>query len=241
MFHPRTVRFINPFLRALGAANAFQAAEPILGRYRRGRRALGAARTLLALGALLLAERELRGEDVPGANDNASGVAVAAQLAIERVAEPLEHTRLVFLATGCEESGLLGSQAFLRARDTRGWLFVNLDNVGGDATLRYVTREGVGIRWDADPLLVALAGRIAEERPELGLEPSDGPIGLTYDASPVLARGGRAITFVAGDRGAIPNYHWPTDTTSNVEPRALARALEVGRGMLAGIDRGEAG
>ena len=133
------------------------------------------------------------------------------------------------------------SHAFLRSHDTGGWLFVNFDNVGGDATLRYVTREGVGIRWDADPLLVALAGRIAHDRPELGLRPSDGPIGLTYDASPVLARGGRGITFVAGDGGVIPDYHWPTDTTENVDPGALTRALEVGREMLTRIDRGEAG
>jgi Peptidase family M28 len=241
LFHPRTVRFLNPFLRVLGAANLAQAAEPVLGGHRTGRRALGAARALLALGAALLLERELRGEDVPGANDNASGVAVAAQLTLECAIDPLEHTRLVFLATGCEESGLLGSQAFLRSRDTSGWLFVNFDNVGGDATLRYVTREGVSVRWDADPLLVALAGRIAEDRPELGLQPSDGPIGLTYDVSPVLARGGRGITFVAGDGGVIPNYHWPTDTTSNVDPRALTRALETGREMLARIDRGLAG
>ncbi len=241
LFHPRTVRFLNPFLRFLGAADAAQAAEPLLGGSRMGRRALVAARAFLALGAGLLVERELRGEDVPGANDNASGVAVAAQLALERADDPLKHTRLVFLATGCEESGLLGSQAFLRSRDTSSWLFVNFDSVGGDATLRYVTREGVGTRWDADPLLVALAGRIAEQRPELGLEPSDAPIGLTYDASPVLARGGRAITFVAGDGGVIPNYHWPTDTTDNVDPDALRRALEAGREMVARIDRGEAG
>jgi len=241
LFHPRTVRFLNPFLRFLGAANAAQAAEPLVGGSRRGRQALGVARALLAVGAGLLVERELRGEDVPGANDNASGVAVAAQLALEIAADPLEHTRVVFLATGCEESGLLGSQAFLRSRNTTRWLFVNFDNVGGDATLRFVTREGVGTRWDADPLLVALAGRIGAQRPELGLEPSDAPIGLTYDASPVLARGGRAITFVAGDGGVIPNYHWPTDTTDNVDPAALARALEVGREMIARIDRGEAG
>jgi hypothetical protein len=241
LFHPRTVQFLNPFLRVSGAAGAAQATEPLAARHPMGRRMLGAARALLAVAAGLMLERELRGEDVPGANDNASGVAVAANLALEGAADPLEHTRLVFLATGCEESGLLGSQAFLRARDTRGWLFVNFDNVGGDATLRYVTREGVNVHWGADPLLLAAAGRIAEERPELGLQPSDGPIGLTYDVSPVLARGGRGITFVAGDGGVIPNYHWPTDTTENVDPRALTRALEVGREMLARIDRGEAG
>jgi Peptidase family M28 len=240
IFHPRLVRFLNPALRALSAACLAQAAEPLLGGSRPGRRALAATRAALALAAALLIERELRGQDVPGANDNASGVAVVARLGLEHVAKPLRHTRLVLLMTGCEEAGLLGSQAFLRSRDTAGWQFVNFDNVGGRSTLRYVQREGVGIRWDADSGLIGVAERIRSERPELGLAPSDGPIGLTYDVSAVLARGGRGITFVAGDNGVIPNYHWPTDTTENVDPDSLDRAIEVGREMLAGIDRGEA-
>jgi hypothetical protein len=240
MFHPRVVRFLNPALRAFSAACLTQALEPLFGGSRPGRRALAAARAAPLLAAALLLERELRGQDVPGANDNASGVAVVARLGLEHVAKPLKDTRLVVLMTGCEESGLLGSQAFLRSHDTAGWQFVNFDNVGGRSTLRYVQREGVGIRWDADPGLIGLAERIRSERPELGLVPSEGPIGLTYDVSGVLARGGRGITFVAGDNGVIPNYHWPTDTTENVDPDSLDRAIEVGREMLAAIDRGEA-
>jgi peptidase M28-like protein len=240
MFHPRAVHLLNPALQALSATCLAQATEPVLGGSRSGRRILGSVRTALALGGALLLERELRGEDVPGANDNASGVAVVARLGLEHVMKPLGHTRLVLLMTGCEESGLLGSQAFLRSHDTADWLFVNFDNIGGRATLRYVKREGVGRKWDADPALAGLAARIAAARPELGLAPSDAPIGLTYDVSPVLARGGRGITFVAGDNGVIPNYHWPTDTTENVDPDSLDRAIEVGREMLAAIDRGEA-
>ena len=95
-------------------------------------------------------------------------------------------------------------------------------------------------RWPSDPGLLGLAQRLRRARPELGLEPAEEAIGLTYDATPVLARGGRALTLVAGDRGRIPNYHRPTDTVENLDPRALARALEVGREMIAAVDRGEA-
>ena len=79
-------------------------------------------------------ERELRGVDVPGANDNASGCAVVA-LAGRRGSPPtpLASTRVVVLITGCEEAGTLGAQAFLDAHDTAGWLFLNFDNVGGPA------------------------------------------------------------------------------------------------------------
>jgi len=86
----------------------------------------------------------------------------------------------------------------------------------------------------------ALADGIATERPELGLAPADGPIGLTYDATAVLARGGRALTFVTGDGRRIPNYHQPTDTVANLDARILARAVAVGREMIALIDRGRA-
>jgi hypothetical protein len=240
MFHPAVSRHVNSFFGALGAACAVQAAEPILGLTRAGRGPVTLARTVLLAGLVLLVEREIRGEDAPGANDNASGAAVAAELALECAAEPLESTRVVLLMTGCEESGLMGSRAFLRARDTTGWLFVNFDSVGGPATLRYALREGVqGMLLDADEGLIQLADRIAADRPDLGMKPAEKPIGLTYDTTPILADGGRGITFIAGN-GTIPNYHWPTDTPENIDPETLRRAFEAGREMVAAIDRGEA-
>jgi hypothetical protein len=141
--------------------------------------------------------------------------------------------------TGCEEAGVLGAQAFLRTHDTSGWLFLNFDSVGGPATLRYIRREGVIGKWDADPGLIEVARRLAERRPDLGLEHTDTPAGLTYDVSPVLARGGRALSFSAQD-ATIPNLHWPTDVTENIDPDVISRALETGREMIAAIDRGEA-
>jgi Peptidase family M28 len=240
LFHPNLVQYLNRGLQVLSAACVAQAAEPVLARSRLGRKVLAASRCVLAAGGALLIERELRGEDVPGGNDNASGVGVVAQLSLELLASPPKHTRVVVLMTGCEESLVLGSQAFLRSHDTSGWLFLNFDNIGGDASLRYLRQEGVARLWDADAGLLELAARISADDPALGLQPSEGPIGLTYDATPVLARGGRAITFVAADNGVIPNYHWPTDTADNVDAEALERALEAGRRMVAAIDRGEA-
>jgi hypothetical protein len=239
MFDPRFVAHLNAWLGVQSAACLVQAGEPVLGRFRAGRALAGAARAVLAAGAAVLVERELRGEDTPGGNDNASGVAVVASLALELAAEPLQSTRVVILMTGCEEAGMLGSQAFLRSRDTSGWLFVNFDNVGG-GTLHYLESEGLVRKWDADASLMAIAAGVARDHPDTGLAPAGGPIGLTYDATPVLARGGRALTFVAADGGVIPNYHWPTDTAANVDPAALDRALAVGRAMTAAIDRGEA-
>jgi hypothetical protein len=240
LFDPRFAGLLNRWTSIQSIATLILPAEPWLARHTVGRALLAAARGVCLAGLFLLAERELRGRDVPGANDNASGVGVVAQLAAEAAGAPPQTTRLVVLLNGCEEAGLLGAQAFLRGRDTDGWLFLNFDGVGAPATLRFALAEGVLRRWPADPELIAAAERLREARPELGLEPAQGPIGLTYDATAVLARGGRALTLVAGDEGRIPNYHQPSDTVANLDRDVLGRALEVGRELIAAIDRGAA-
>jgi hypothetical protein len=239
MFQPGVVEHLGRIISAQSIAVLVQGGQPLLARWRAGRAVLAAARAVIAAGLAMLTERELRGVDVPGASDNATGTAIAAQLAAECVAEPPESTRVVLLITGGEEAGTLGAQSFLRSRDTAGWLFLNFDNLGGPATLRFLRREGVLVKWDADPGLVSVAERLRARRPDLGLEPTDAPAGLTYDSSPVLARGGRALTFSAQDR-TIPNLHLATDTYENIDPDVVRRALEAGREMIAAIDSGEA-
>jgi Peptidase family M28 len=240
VFHPALGPYLQPLFSAPLVAVIGLAAAPLLESRRAGRTLVGALRAVLAASLALLAERELRGEDVPGANDNASGAATVVQLAAEIAARPLESTRLAVLVAGSEEAGLLGTRAFLDSHDTDGWLFLNLDGVGAPATLRYLPAEGVLKRWDADPGLLALARRIERERPELGLAAADRPTGLTYDATAVLARGGRALSLVAGDGGRIPNYHRATDTVENIDTERLAKSIAVGRELIAMIDRGEA-
>ena len=239
LFHPAAASLLGRWITLQSLAVVVGAGEPLLARLGAGRRLLALARGVVATGLALFAERELRGTDVQGANDNASGVAVTARLLAERAAQPLETTRLVLLATGGEEAGLLGAQEFLRSHDTEGWIFLNFDGVGAPATLRYLSQEGVFHRWPSDAGLVRLAGALAERRPELGLERQEIPAGLTYDTTPVLARGGRAMTLSTQDE-TIPNLHWPTDTPESLDRDSLRRALEVGRELISAIDRGEA-
>ncbi|MCD6016759.1 MAG: hypothetical protein K0R41_2236 [Geminicoccaceae bacterium] len=240
LFNPALGAQLNRWISLQSVAALLLPSEPLLARTAPGRALVGAARMVTALGLALLVERELRGVDVPGANDNASGVGVVLQIAGEIAATPLESTRIVVLIAGCEEAGLLGTRAFLRSRDTDGWLFLNFDSVGSTATLRYTRVEGVLRRWPCDRRLLSLADDVSRERPELGLERVDRPTGLTYDATAVLARGGRALTFVAADDGRIPNYHQPSDTLASLDHATLARATAAGREMVARIDRGEA-
>ena len=94
-------------------------------------------------------------------------------------------------------------------------------------------------KWDADAGLIAAAERVAADEPDLRLLPEDSPAGLTYDSSPVQARGGRALTLSVQD-GSIPNLHWPTDTVENVDRDGVSRTLRAARGIVREVDAGTA-
>src|SRR5207247_4987261 len=136
-----------------------------------------------------------------------------AQLIVELAAEPLEHTTVDLVVSGCEEAGVLGAQAYLRshAERARETVFVNFDTVGGDVPLTYVLREGTsgGVLRPAGARLVSALERLARRRPELGLRPARATAGLPTDVTPALARGLEGITLLAQAK-TIPHYHWPT-------------------------------
>ena len=240
LFHPEVAPQLRRLSALVSAAVAWRALSPHP-RGRLARWADGAFAAALTAGLVLLAEREICGRDVPGANDNASGVAVAAAFARELAAKPLESTRVVFLATGCEESGTVGMRAFLDAHrgEWEDWLFLNLDGVGAPATLRFLPREGMTRIFSADPALIHVFEETARDHPELGLRAATDLAGLTYDATQVLARGGRAITLSAQDR-TIPNYHSAQDVPENLDGDVLARALDATRLVAGAIDEGKA-
>jgi hypothetical protein len=240
LFHPRVVGWMSRWISTNSLLVLVAAAlEPFASRSRAVRSFLGVARAGLFAGLGVLAEREIRGVDVPGANDNASGCGVVLSLAARIAADPLASTRVVVLITGCEESGTLGARAFRDSHDTEGWMFLNFDNVGGPGSVRFLRREGVIAKWDADPGMIAAASEVAVRRGDLRMAAEDSPAGLTYDSSPIHAAGGRALTISVQD-GFIPDLHWPTDVYENVDPDGVMRTLEAGAELVAAIDRGDA-
>jgi hypothetical protein len=243
IFHPRVVPRLAQLLQLPAVSGALLAAGPLLRRFRTGKALQMAGIAGMGISLALLLERELRGQDVPGANDNASGAAVAAQLAAECAAEPPEHTVVRLLVTSCEESGLLGAQAYARAHaaEAARTTFLNFDSVGGDVPLTYLLREGSATQTrPASPRLVELAAAIARRRPELALVPARTTPGLPTDATVFRARGWEAITLLAQSDRGIPNYHQPSDTYGNVSTDAIGRTLEVGREFLKELDRAAA-
>lgn len=177
---------------------------------------------------------------VPGANDNASGVATALRLA-ERHGGDLEHFDLWVVLPGAEEGLLLGMQRWLRRHrrelDRRLTVFVGLDRVG-IGSVRYARREGFLVRRPYHRQLLGLCEATAEALggAAIGVAPAS--------ATAVRAARRRRYPAVAvscgDDSGRSPHHHLASDTPERIEGEALEGAFEFASALIERIDR-EAG
>jgi hypothetical protein len=175
---------------------------------------------------------------VPGASDDASGVAVLLAAADRLIVEPLPHTEVWLVATGCEEAMLGGALAFCDRHGAdferdNSW-FLALDTVGA-GSLRYVTGEGFLRKIPYDGEFVQLAADVAAEP---GAPPAK-PYFMTFatDALVPAIRGLRALGLLALDEDDYPpNYHWHTDAPEAIEPRVLDESLDFTMRLLRRID-----
>jgi hypothetical protein len=174
----------------------------------------------------------------PGANDNASGVGVITGL-LERLAgEPLQHTEVICLLTGCEETGAVGVRAYLDAHAAelgRKTLFIILDEVG-TGNLKYLSSDGILYKTSTHPQALALARQARTDLPfEVGER-----VGLAYtDALPVTRRGLPAITIsVDADpaQGQVSHWHQMSDRIETLDPVTLEKAHEFAWKIIQIID-----
>ena len=84
-------------------------------------------------------------------------------------AEPLDHTRVWLVNTGCEEVQHCGAADFFRRHrnDLQAPIAVAFEMLGCTGPA-WLTREGIIIPFYADRRLVVLAEEVAQEHPELG-------------------------------------------------------------------------
>jgi hypothetical protein len=188
-----------------------------------------AATVALIVSVPLLADIGLS-EIVPGANDNASGVATALRLA-DRYGDSLDHFDVWVVLSGSEEAFAQGARAFVRRHkrelDRTSTVFLCVDKVGA-GTVRYARREGLIVARRYHPMLVGLCDQIAAEDAE-----DDDRYGArsivsrsVTDAVPARGAGYAAVSISClGERGYAPHYHQPTDVPENIEPEALDRAF----------------
>jgi Peptidase family M28 len=180
---------------------------------------------------------------VPGANDNASGVAALLGVACDLVHRRPTSVRVVLLSTGSEETMLEGMEAFLRRHrrelDPRRTIVVCLDMLGWD---RLLLRESEGVlrryrsrREDVDLLLRAARGAtVPVVVAPAHVAPSDG-LAARWAGLPTIF-----LSSAAAD-GGCPHYHRPSDVPENVDIETVTAARRLCTQLVAELEDGDAG
>jgi hypothetical protein len=159
-----------------------------------------------------------------GANDNATAAGLILALADHIRKEPLKHTRVWLVCTGCEEALHDGAIDFFRRHkdELRQPKAVVLESLGS-AGPSWSTGEGIVLPISPTPELVRLAEKVAKGHPELDGYPSHMGGGVT-EMSDALRAGVPAITLTGLTReNVLPYWHQPGDTVDKLDAEALAR------------------
>ena len=202
--------------------------------------ALSAARAVLTIPPLLAAGLNLdvvvRDQIVPGAADDLSGVAGLLLLARRLEGRLPDDVEVVFVATGCEESGLGGAQALvadMRSRwDPGNTVIVGLDSLA-NGDLCYYT-EGELVPAPLAPWLKETLDAVAASDPALAsVRAFEIPVGGT-DAIPFAMAGYPAVTLGRVDlsTGIPRHYHVPTDTPENMEADQIPPSVDFAERLL---------
>lgn len=188
--------------------------------------ALVGSRGLLGLGLglstlSLVSFADIAGRHVvPGANDNATAVAVIVDLARALREQPAQGVRVLLVSTGSEESHMEGMRAFARRHfgslDPATTTVVCLDTVGSEAELVLVEGEGmIAMHEYPDDVksLVARAAARAGVHLRRGLK-----LRFSTDGLIALRAGYPTASIGSVNRYKLPsNYHKPSDTAENVD------------------------
>lgn len=228
---PERIRWLRPMHLALMASmalviatcavSAFAPPESIaffLAAYLRW----GAIIVLLA-GALGLYISATNGEDIRGANNNASGTAALLGLAEKLAASPIEDADIWIAATGSHEAWMAGLRNLLADRSLKKhqtWL-LNLESVG-NGTLHFLKSEGFMHALPADKGLVGIAETLSVGRPVRA-----GVLRAIPTAAHIpLMRGMKAMTLMGLDRDGLPAY-WNQvgDRISVVDETGVAETI----------------
>jgi hypothetical protein len=201
---------------------------------------------VLIVAAFLLIDIALS-EIVPGAYDNASGVAAVLSAAEELTTDPPENLDVWIVLTGSEESFCEGSRAFVRSRrkqlDRESTYFVNVDSVSF-GQVAYEVSQGAVISIPHDRQLVELSEALASAGAAEG-----GAIAIRHplldDALPPRVRHLRSITLrtTDADGNLAPWYHTHDDLPERVDSAALHQATDflVALSRLIGREAGRRG
>ncbi len=210
-----------------------------LGSLLNNRKLVGAGTFASVLTQLAMAEIGSR-EVVPGANDNASGVATLFSIARAFQDRTPENLRIILASVGAEESFEEGSEAFLeRHKDSlpkESTFFICVDGVGSPH-LNYLEGEGMmkmnEYPEDAKQL-------VRDTADELGIEVWKGlRLRNATDGIVPLLAGYKCVSIASCTELKQPvNYHWPTDTPDCLTYETVHDATRLLIGMIERLDKG---
>ena len=173
-----------------------------------------------------------------GANDNASAAGMVLTLAQEFNKNPLQHTRVFAVCTGCEETQHYGMIAWYKdhlkyLKNPKAIVFELL----GVAGPGYLTQEGIIVPFHADQQLLDMVEQLSSEHPE-------------WDAYPVKISGGNsemadairnkipAISFFGLTKdGVAPYWHQSEDTYDKMNPQVMEKVWSMLNSLAAKIDQ----
>ena len=168
---------------------------------------------------------QARSPVVPGANDNASGVAGVLELVGRLARERPPGLEVIALVCGCEESGMGGMAAWLAAEgavlDPGRTLVLGLDTIGSGEPVVLEAEGGLWpVRYREED--VAVAERAGLRRWRLGAW-----------TDPVLAAlaGLPALSILSVREGGFPNYHLPSDTPENVDLGCVEACVDAAQAI----------
>ncbi len=186
---------------------------------------------------VIAAHHDTRDARVPGANDDASGLAVLIEVARRTAARPRQLSYR-FVSFCAEEEGLLGSRYHVRHADLAGTrAMVALEVVGkGDLLVGGVPRPAP--LWAQRAILAAardagVDGVVA--RPLWAVAPRLLDLPYSADHEPFLDRAIPAFLLAGSFSGWA--YHTPEDRLAHVDPAVLGRAVLLLDALLLRIER----
>lgn len=167
---------------------------------------------------------------VEGANDNLTGaigsVAILKYLKDNEI--DFEHTEVIALSAGAEESGLRGSKAFCKAHKEEfkdvPTIFIGLETFRDYEDIAIYQRDMTGT--------VKMDGRVCKLLKKAGLDAGlDLPYSSVYmgasDAAAVQQAGIPAVTLAAMNPGPPRYYHTRGDTADNMNAKTVEKCLEI--------------
>jgi Peptidase family M28 len=180
---------------------------------------------------------------VPGAYDNASGVAAVLSVAQQLDADRPRNLDVWVVLPGAEECNCEGMARWIAANrkklDAENTYFLNLDSVSfGDP--HYLVSEGAIVSYRLDRRMLELCEAIAEADRENGNRYRALPIRIPFhtDALPANTRRLRAISLIGAEGGVgPPYYHTHEDTPDKLDEEAMTRAVEFTLELVRQIDR----